>query len=225
MGVGEVCRVEGGLPGGVVGLRRREPALAVRLAILIAGLFCFALGIVLTLRSGLGLGPWDVLHQGLTRHVPLTFGEASIVAGFVVLLVGWLLGQRPGLGTVLNMVLVGVFIDLITWSRLVPSFAGSAWPARLAVDALGVAVVGLGSAWYIKADLGAGPRDGLMLVLARRAGGRVALIRATLELSVLATGFVLGGTAGLGTLVFAFGVGPAVGLAFRLFRIEAHKHG
>lgn len=197
--------------------------LAVRLVTLLTGLFCFSVGIVLTLRSGLGLGPWDVLHQGLARHLPISFGVASILVGFVVLLSAWALGQRPGIGTVLNMLLVGAFIDLINWTGIVPSFAGRHWTLRLLVDVVGVAVVGLGSAWYIKARLGAGPRDGLMLVLARATGGRVAAARAALELSVLIAGFLLGGTAGIGTLVFAFGAGPAVGLSFRLLRVPATR--
>ncbi len=191
-----------------------------RLVVLVAGLFCFALGIVLTLQSRLGLGPWDVFHQGLANRTGLSFGRASIGVGFGILLLAWALGIRPGVATVLNMILVGAFIDLILWLGLVPDFAGRPWPLRLAVDVAGVAVVGIGSAFYIKASLGAGPRDGLMLGLARRAGGRVAPVRAAIELTVLAAGILLGGTAGLGTLIFALGIGPAVGLAFRLFRVR-----
>lgn len=202
----------------------RRWALATRFITLLAGLFCFSVGIVLTLHSGLGLGPWDVLHQGLARHLPMSFGAASILVGFAVLVSAWILGQRPGVGTVLNMLLVGAFIDLINWTGILPSFGDRHWAIRLLVDVMGVALVGLGSAWYIKARLGAGPRDGLMLVLARRAGGRVAVARAALELSVLIVGYLLGGTAGIGTLVFAFGAGPAVGLSFRLLRVQA-THG
>lgn len=194
-----------------------------RLVVLVAGLFCFALGIVLTLQSRLGLGPWDVFHQGLSERLGLSFGLASIVVGFAVLLLAWALGTRPGVATVLNMVLVGAFIDLIDFLGFVPDLAGQPFLARLAMDVGGVAVVGVGTAYYIKANLGAGPRDGLMLGLARRAGGRVALVRAAIELTVLAIGFLLGGTAGLGTLVFALGIGPAVAVAFRVFRVEVEK--
>jgi uncharacterized membrane protein YczE len=191
-----------------------------RLVVLVAGLFCFASGIVLTLHSGLGLGPWDVFHQGLARHLGWTFGMTSIAVGFAVLLLAWALGMRVGVATALNMTLVGAFIDLINATGLVPYFGSHRWPVRLLVDLAGVAVVGIGSAFYIKANLGAGPRDGLMLELASRAGGRVALARWALEVSVLAIGFLLGGDVGLGTVVFAFGIGPAVALAFRLFRIR-----
>lgn len=198
-------------------------ALVSRFVTLLAGLFCFSAGIVLTLRSGLGLGPWDVLHQGLARHLPMSFGVASILVGFVVLVSAWALGQRPGIGTVLNMLLVGAFIDLINWTGIVPSFGDRHWAIRLLVDMIGVALVGLGSAWYIKAQLGAGPRDGLMLVLARQLGGRVGAARAALELSVLVVGYLLGGAVGIGTLVFALGAGPAVGLSFRLLRVPAAR--
>lgn len=191
-----------------------------RLAVLIAGLFCFALGIVLTLQARLGLGPWDVLHQGLANRTILSFGQTSIGVGFCILVLAWALGIRPGVATVLNMLLVGAFVDLILWIGLVPDFAGRPWLLRLVVDIAGVALVGIGSAFYIKANLGAGPRDGLMLGLARRAGGRVAPVRAAIELTVLTAGFLLGGKVGLGTLIFALGIGPAVGIAFRLFRIR-----
>ena len=210
--------------GGTLGAARRALAYAVRLVILVAGLFCFAFGIMLTLKSDLGLGPWHVFHQGVARHTGLSFGTASIAVGFGVLLLSWLLGVRPGVGTVANMVLVGLFIDLIEWSGLLPSFAGRPWLVRLAVNVLGVAVVGFGSALYIKASLGAGPRDSLMLALARRLRGRVTLVRGALELAVLVAGYLLGGTAGLGTVIFALGIGPAVGLAFRLLRVRVEGH-
>jgi uncharacterized protein len=210
--------------GGTPGAARRSLAYAGRLVILVAGLYCFAFGIMLTLKSDLGLGPWHVFHQGVSRHTGLSFGTASIVVGFGVLLLSWLLGVRPGVGTVSNMVLVGLFIDLIEWSGLLPSFAGSPWPVRLAVNVLGVAVVGFGSALYIKASLGAGPRDSLMLALARRLRGRVVLVRGALELAVLIVGYLLGGTAGLGTVIFALGIGPAVGVAFRLLRVRVEGH-
>ena len=214
----ELARRE--VAGGRPGAARRSLAYAGRLVVLVAGLYCFAFGIMLTLKSDLGLGPWHVFPQGVSRHTGLSFGTASIAVGFGVLLLSWLLGVRPGVGTVANMVLVGLFIDLIEWSGLLPSFAGHPWPVRLAVNVLGVAVVGFGSALYIKANLGAGPRDSLMLALARRLRGRVALVRGALELAVLVAGYLLGGTAGLGTVVFALGIGPAVGLAFRLLRVR-----
>lgn len=198
--------------------------MARRMAVLIGGLACFALGIVLTLQARVGLGPWDVFHQGLTRQAGITMGQANIVVGGVILLLAWLLGARPGLATVLNMLLIGVFVDLFLRLRLVPDCAGAPLPVRVLVDVAGVAVVALGTACYIKANLGAGPRDGLMLALTRRIGGRLSLVRATIELTVLAAGFLLGGTAGIGTLIFAFGIGPLIGVTFRLFKMDIKRH-
>jgi uncharacterized membrane protein YczE len=199
--------------------------LAWRLMLLIGGLACFSLGIVLTLQSHVGLGPWDVFHQGLAGRLGLSFGTASILVGFCILLLAWALGARPGLATILNMLLVGGFVDLYLALGVVPDIAGQPLPLRILVDLTGVAVVGIGTALYIKADLGAGPRDGLMLTLAQRVGGRVSIVRAAIELTVLAIGFLLGGTAGLGTLIFALGIGPAVGLAFRVFGVRVEGRG
>lgn len=194
------------------------------LLMLVAGLFLFALGIVLTLHSGLGLGPWDVLHQGLSKHLRLTFGQTSILVGAILLVVGLLLGERPGVGTVLNMVLIGVFIDLIVWSGVVPDAGGRNVVLRLLMDVVGVATVGVGSALYIKAGLGAGPRDSLMLALNRLTGLRVGWVRTGIELVALTIGYLLGGTVGIGTAVFALGIGVAVDVAFRLFNVRPY-HG
>lgn len=191
-----------------------------RLAILLLGLACFSLGLVVTLQSRVGLGPWDVFHQGLSRRLGISFGTASIAVGLVVLLLAWALGARPGVGSIANMALVGAFVDLYLFLGFLPDFGGHPFPLRLLIDCLGVAIVGVGTALYIKADLGAGPRDGLMLTLARRSRGRVPVIRAAIELAALAAGFLLGGTAGIGTLVFALGIGPAVGVAFRVLGVR-----
>jgi len=188
----------------------------VRLASLVFGLFLFALGIVLTLESHLGLWPWDVLHQGIAHHTPLTFGEANAVVGVFVLVVAWLLGGRPGLGTIANATLIGVFIQLMTGTEAIESLADQGLVVRIALLATGIALAGPGSALYIGADLGAGPRDTLMLVGAQRTGRRVGVVRATIEVSVLAVGIALGGSFGVGTVAFALLVGPVVELGFWL---------
>lgn len=179
------------------------------------GLVLVSLGIVMTLRSDVGLGPWDVLHQGLADHSPLSFGVAGIAVGVGVLAATVALGGVDlGIGTLLNVVLIGVFIDLLIALDVVPD--PDALVARLALDVAGVLVFGLGTAVYIGAALGAGPRDSLMLAVVRRFGLRVGLARTLIEPSALACGAALGGTVGVGTLVFALGVGPAVEAAFRL---------
>jgi uncharacterized membrane protein YczE len=133
------------------------------------------------------------------------------------------LGERPGIGTVANAVMIGLFIDALLYLGIVPNLAGKGLLARLAMDVIGVGTIGVGSALYIKAGLGAGPRDGLMLVLSRRTHQRVGLVRAGIELTALLAGWLLGGTAGVGTAVFALGIGPAVETAFRLFRVGPHS--
>ena len=188
--------------------------LAVRAPFLVAGLFLFALGIVMLLESGLGLSPWDVLNQGIAEHTPLSFGTANIAVALVVLVAAWRLGARIGPGTVANAVLIGLFVDLLLRIDAVTDLSEAPLGARAALLASGILVIGLGSAFYIGAALGAGPRDSLMLVLAARTRTRIGIVRTVLEASVTAVGFALGGTVGIGTLAFALGIGPAVELAF-----------
>lgn len=187
-----------------------------RAASLVVGLFLFALGIVLILESRLGLSPWDVLNQGISRHTPLSFGMANVAVGVVVLFVGWSLGGKPGIGTVANAVGVGSFIQALTAVGAVTHLQHESVGVRVVLLLAGVALIGPASAFYIGADFGAGPRDTLMLVGARRTGVRIALVRGTLELCALVAGIVLGGTFGVGTLLFAFGIGPTIEASFWL---------
>lgn len=184
--------------------------LAVRLAVLVVGLFLFAAGIVLQLESRLGLSPWDVLHQGIAKHTPLTFGTANVVVAVVVLAVAWALGARIGIGTVANAVLVGGFIELLTSIGAVDDLSKHSSSVRAGLLAGGIALIGVASALYLGAHLGAGPRDSLMVVGAERTRFRIGLVRIALELSALGAGFALGGKVGIGTLAFALAVGPAL---------------
>jgi uncharacterized protein len=197
--------------------RARSPLAWVRLLI---GLWLFAAGVVLGLRSGMGVGPWDVLHDGIRKVTPLSFGVATIVVGLVVLVAGAAAGVRPGPGTLVNMVVVGVFSDAMLASGVGAGIGSGAFVPRLGAVVLGVALVAAGSALYIGAGLGSGPRDSLMLALSAQTGIRVGIVRAGIEGAVLLTGFLLGGSAGVGTILYAFGIGPAVEVAFRLFRVE-----
>jgi uncharacterized membrane protein YczE len=189
-------------------------SLPVRLVALLGGLLLFGLAIVLMLESGLGLPPWDVLHQGIARHTPLTLGVASIAVGIVILAVAWIAGQPPGFGTVANAVVIGAAIDLLQAIDAVDRLSEAGLPARIAMLAAGVLLFGVGSAFYIGAGFGAGPRDSLMIALSRRTGRRIGLVRATMEITVLVSGVALGGVAGVGTLTLALLVGPVVELAF-----------
>ena len=189
-----------------------------RLLVVIFGLFLCSVGIVCTYRSGLGLGPWDVLHKGVSLHTPLSFGQASMLTGALVILVGLMIKIRPGVATILNMLLIGIFIDLQLRSNWLPDLSATQWPLRLFVDVIGVFLMGLGTAFYITPRLGAGPRDGLMLRLHILTGMRISIVRAAIELTALTIGFLLGGPAGLGTLIYAFGIGPSVEIGFWIIK-------
>ena len=193
---------------------RLRGGVPLRAAALVLGLALFALGIALQLEAGLGLGPWDVLNQGIQERTPLSFGAANIAVAVVVLVIAWRLGARIGPGTVANAVLIGVFVDLALANDTVAALSSRPLGARAALLVAAILIVGVGSALYIGAAFGAGPRDSLMLVGARRTGRRIGLVRVVLELGVAVLGFVLGGTVGLGTVLFAVGIGPAVELSF-----------
>lgn len=187
-----------------------------------AGLFCFGVGIPLTLQAHLGLSPWDVLHQGLSRHTPLTIGQASEVVGLVIMLIAWWMGTRPGVGTVCNMVLIGFWIDrVLSWHWIPDAHAAPLW-IRFGMLAAALLLFGIGSGAYIGPRLGAGPRDGIMLALAGRTGRPVALVRGGIESTACLAGFLLGGTVGVGTLVTALLLGPSVHAGLRVFRFDLH---
>jgi uncharacterized membrane protein YczE len=181
------------------------PELRRRLPRLVLGLVACGTGIAFQVQGELGLGPWDVLHQGLADLTGISIGTVNILVGVVVLL-GWIpLREKPGIGTVLNVLLIGATIDV--WLLFLPQ-PGSLW-LRLVYMALGPIGFGIGSGLYIGAGLGPGPRDGLMTGIAAR-GHSVQVVRTGIELGALALGWVLGGTVGLGTVVFAVTIGPIV---------------
>ena len=200
--------------------------LLVRVPVLLLGLALFAAGIVAALESRLGLSPWDVLHQGISRHTALSFGEANIAVSAAVLAVAWLLGARIGFGTVANAVLVGSLVQLFSSLDAVAGLAHDPLGVRIGLLAAGLALMGVGTALYLGAGLGAGPRDSLMVVGAQRTRFRIGVVRGALELSALAAGVALGGTFGVGTVAFALGIGPSVEVSFwllarsRLGRVE-----
>jgi len=185
-----------------------------RLARLLLGLAIFGAGEALLVASDLGNSPWTVLAEGVGEHTAIGVGAATVVLS-VLILAAWIpLRQRPGLGTILNALLVGVALGLVL--EVVSTPDELVW--RYALVAAGIALVGLGSGLYLATRLGAGPRDGLMLGLHRRTGVSVRLVRTLLEVSVVAAGVLLGGTAGIGTLAFALLIGPAVQAALALLR-------
>lgn len=187
-----------------------------RFASLVFGLWLCALGVVSFLESELGLPPWDVLHQGLAEQSRLSFGAANLVVSVAILALVWALRARIGLGTLMNALLIGSFVIVVTSVEWVDRLSEGPLGVRLALMVIALALFGLGSAFYIGAAMGAGPRDSLMLVTALRLRTRIGVARTIVEVSALAAGFALGGTVGIGTAFFAFGIGPAVETSFFL---------
>ena len=187
-----------------------------RWVMLFSGLICFGFGVALMVRAGLGLSPWESLHQGISLRTGIPIGTVSILLGVPILLMWLPLGERPGIGTLFNVIVIGLVTNISL--GFLPIFSHVI--AQLVEMALGIAVIGMGSALYLGSRLGAGPRDGLMMGLARKTGWSIRVTRTLIEITVLAIAWLLGGTIGLGTLAFALGIGPAVQLAFRLLRIE-----
>lgn len=177
-----------------------------RLGQLLIGLWLYGWSMAMLVRSELGLDPWDVLHQGLTHHVPLSFGQVTIAVGALVLLLWIPLRQRPGLGTLLNVVVIGIAAD--AGLAAMPPVAGLFPQAAMLVG--GVVFIGLAGALYVGARLGPGPRDGLWVAITERTGRSIRLVRTVLEVSVCAAGWLLGGTVGVGTVVYALAIGPLV---------------
>lgn len=184
----------------------RAGRLARRLPQLLAGLVLYGWSMAMQLESALGLDPWDVLHQGIARHVPLSFGQVVIGVGALVLLLWVPLRQWPGLGTVLNVIVIGLAADF----GLAVMSQPDSLAARFALLVGGVVLNGLAGAMYIGTHLGPGPRDGLWLGIVRRSGHSVRLIRTVVEVTVVGVGFLLGGTVGLGTVLYALSIGPIV---------------
>lgn len=182
----------------------RAGRLGRRLVQLYAGLLLYGFSIALMVRSHLGLAPWDVLHSGLTHHVPIDIGEALVIVSFVVMLAWIPLRELPGIGTISNAVVIGLSTD--AFLAIMPSPREIGIRAGLLVA--GIALQGLATAAYIGAQFGRGPRDGLMTGLARRTGRSLRLVRTLMELTVVAIGLLLGGVAGVGTIVYAVSIGP-----------------
>lgn len=173
------------------------------------------------LRAHLGLSPWDVLADGVRRNTPLAFGQAIIAIGLVLVIGSLLAGIKPGPGTIANMILIGAFADLMLATGIASGLDEAAIWLRVVVMLGGIVMTGLGSALYIGAELGAGPRDSLMIAVATKANIRVGVARALIEGVALLAGFLLGGVVGIGTVAFAFGIGPAVDIAFQIFGMDS----
>ena len=172
------------------------------------GLTLFGLGEGLLLVSLTGASPWSVLAQGISLHVDLSIGVITLFVSSFVLFFWFFLDQKPGIGTIMNIIIIAIMIDISIFYFQAPEN----YVSKIIMAVIAVLIVGLGSGFYLVANLGPGPRDGLMVGLQKKTKLPIALVRAFLEITVVITGWYLGGTVGIGTLLFAFGVGPAVAL-------------
>ncbi|QHY94350.1 hypothetical protein SSPS47_04320 [Streptomyces sp. S4.7] len=192
-----------------------------RLVQLYVGLTLYGVSSALLVRGGLGLEPWGVLHQGLSELTGLTMGVVSIIVGAVVLLLWIPIRQRPGLGTVSNVFVVGIAMDATL--AVVPD--GRVLAVQIPLMIGGIVLNGVATGLYIAARFGPGPRDGLMTGLHRLTGRSVRLVRTAIEVAVVATGFVLGGSVGIGTIAYALAIGPLAQLFLRVFVVPATDDG
>ncbi|MET8448190.1 membrane protein YczE [Streptomyces sp. NPDC005209] len=192
-----------------------------RLIQLYAGLALYGVSSALLVQAGLGLEPWNVLHQGLAERTGLSIGVVLIIVGAVVLLLWIPLRQRPGLGTVSNVFVIGIVMDGTL--AVVPE--AHAFAVRIPLLLAGIVLNGAATGLYIAARFGAGPRDGLMTGLHRRTGASIRLLRTAIEVAVVATGFALGGSIGVGTVLYALSIGPLAQLFLRVFAVPAASDG
>jgi uncharacterized membrane protein YczE len=199
----------------------RAGRLTRRLVQLYVGLLIYGLSLAMMVRGDLGLAPWDVLHSGLIRHVPITLGQAIVVMSVVVLVLWIPLRELPGLGTISNAVVVGLAADASLWLLDRPDSLA----LRIGLMIGGVVVCGLATALYIGAQFGRGPRDGLMTGLVRTTGLSIRLVRTALEVAVVLIGLLMGGSLGLGTIAFALTIGPITQALLPVFVIDLPVRG
>ncbi len=195
--------------------------LYIRLLRLIFGLFLYALGIVVTLKAHVGFAPWDVLHVGLAKTAGMTIGLASILVGILIVAVAFFLGEKLGVGTVLNMILIGVFLDLILKLNVIPVM--NSFLTGVIILIVGLFIISLATYFYIGSGFGAGPRDSLMVALARKTKLPIGLCRGTIEVIAVVVGWKLGGMVGIGTVIAAFAIGICIQITFRLLKFDAKK--
>jgi uncharacterized membrane protein YczE len=192
---------------------------AKRFSSLLFGLFLFALGIVMTMNANLGFAPWDVFHKGMSNVLSISIGNASILLGLLICVIVAIAGERLGVGTILNMVLIGIFLDRILAMQIIPVMNG--FIQGFALMTGGLFIISFGSFFYMGSGFGAGPRDSLMVVLERKTGLPVGVCRALIEASAVLFGWLMGGPVGIGTVLAAFGIGLCIQVTFSLLRFDA----
>ncbi|WP_324825529.1 hypothetical protein [Sinanaerobacter sp. ZZT-01] len=189
-----------------------------RILRLLLGLFLYALGTVFIMRADLGYGPWEVFQAGLTNVLPITIGQSTILVSVVIVLADLFFKEKIGIGTLLNMLLIGLFMDWILASGFIP--LGTFLLGKGVLLVSGLFIIAFGSYFYIGSGFGAGPRDSLMVSIRRHTGLPVGISRFILEFSAAAAGYLLGGPLGLGTVITAFGIGICIQIVFHFFSFE-----
>lgn len=202
-------------------LKQRWILIGKKMPSLFFGFFLFAIAILLTLNSNLGMSPWDVLHIGIVKHSDFTLGQVSEIVGFFILLLAWFLGTIPGLGSVCNMIFIGVFIDIINNFNIFKT--PETLFGRIVMLVVGVLIMGWATYFYLRVELGAGPRDGLMEGLVKKINKPLWMIRGTIEITALVIGYFLGGPVGVGTLITAFTIGFSVQWAFKIGKYDSRN--
>jgi len=187
---------------------------------LCVGLVFFGFGEGLLIVSGIGASPWNVLHQGIAVNLDLSVGTIAFLVSFLVLLLWFFLEQKMGMGTIINFIIIAIMIDVTIFFFSKPDVFFSQFLMVVA----GILIIGFGTAMYLIANLGAGPRDGLMTGLQKKTKAPIALVRGFIEIIVVIFGWLLGGVAGIGTLLFALGIGPAIALSLHVFRQNKKKN-
>lgn len=190
-----------------------------RTGLLLSGLLVSSVGITMMLQANVGLEPWSVLQQGIAQTCGITYGVSSILVGAAVILIAIVCGERVGLGTVANIILCGVFIDTLLSLGWIPKMEGLASGVLMLLA--GLELLALGTWMYMRSALGSGPRDALMVAMARKTGRSVGLCRAAVEVVIILVGWRLGGQVGLGTVISALGLGTLFNLNFALLRFDA----
>ncbi len=185
---------------------------------LVLGFFIFAFGVVITINADLGYAPWDVFHQGIANIFNIKIGTANVLVGLIMIVVGFLNRQEIGIGSILNMILIGSFINLIMTYNLIPIFSNLY--IRLFTIPIGMLIMGFGTYLHINAGFGAGPRDSLMVIILKKTNKSVGFARNSIEITVLVLGYLLGGPVGVGTVIISLGLGICIQFVFNLLKFD-----
>lgn len=188
---------------------------------LFIGLILCAAGTVMTINGNLGLQPWDVFHQGVSKILNITMGQASIIVSAVIIIVDYIAGEKIGWGTISNMFVIGIFMDIFMLNHLLPVFHNEI--LRVISIMIGMLLMSIGSYMYIGVGLGSGPRDGLMVALTKKTKKSVLIVRTVIELSVLIVGYIMGGSAGIGTIIMVSLIGYFIQRVFKIFKFDVNK--